>query len=336
MPDLPIVAKINSYADFEGSEFNEVNFSGNTRITGVGTCHFSNFYENVGIATSLTANVLRPYDIVSGEFADVSPGPNKGTYARRTSDSSLIVYDEINEVVESSRVYSYVTDNLQLNLDATVSASYPGSGTTWTSLVKGTNATISGPTFSSFGGGSFLFDGIDDRITYSNSAYALNRFFSIEIWAYWDLSTPPSNIFTNGCLYTNSAVGDWAGGTANSTGLIFGFNEIRYYNIGGSEISIKWNSPTVRQWHQFVLTMSNGVGKIYVDAQQVSAATDFKYSYATFGTYGIGLSDFFSPSYRGEWIGYISSAKVYIDKVLTPQEISKNYHALRPRYYKTN
>lgn len=56
---------------------------------------------------------------------------------------------------------AYVTNGLVLYLDAGNTASYPGTGTTWTDLSSSANnaTLINGPTFS---GGAFTFDGTDD------------------------------------------------------------------------------------------------------------------------------------------------------------------------------
>jgi len=70
----------------------------NTNITGLGTYYSSGFDENVGFATTLTANVFPPYDPVYDEFAGVLYGAGQGTYMRQNTDKSVIVYNEIDEV----------------------------------------------------------------------------------------------------------------------------------------------------------------------------------------------------------------------------------------------
>lgn len=53
----------------------------------------------------------------------------------------------------------YVTDGLVLYYDAGKTASYPGTGTTWTDLVSNTTATIqSGASYSSNNGGEIVFN----------------------------------------------------------------------------------------------------------------------------------------------------------------------------------
>jgi hypothetical protein len=62
-----------------------------------------------------------------------------------------------------------VKDGLVLDLDASLLASYPGTGTTWTDLsVNNNNGTlINGPTFDSGNGGNIVFDGSDDYVPLS-------------------------------------------------------------------------------------------------------------------------------------------------------------------------
>ena len=64
-----------------------------------------------------------------------------------------------------------VTTGLQLYLDAGQAASYPGTGTTWTDLSpNGRNGTLTnGPTYSSAGGGSIVFDGTNNFVQCSGS-----------------------------------------------------------------------------------------------------------------------------------------------------------------------
>ena len=63
-----------------------------------------------------------------------------------------------------------VTNGLVLNLDAGFTPSYPTTGTTWYDVSSGgCNGTlINGTTYSSDGGGSIVFDGADDRVTFGS------------------------------------------------------------------------------------------------------------------------------------------------------------------------
>jgi len=94
---MGVVGRLDQYASMLAGEFDEIT-ANNPSITGFGTYYASEFSENVGIATTMTANVFPPYDIVYDEFAGVLYGPGQGRYMRQNTDKSVIVYNEIDEI----------------------------------------------------------------------------------------------------------------------------------------------------------------------------------------------------------------------------------------------
>jgi hypothetical protein len=66
-------------------------------VSGLGTYTALEFIENIGTATTLTANVFAPYDPVYDEFAGVLFGPGQGTFMRQEDTGKVIVYNEIDE-----------------------------------------------------------------------------------------------------------------------------------------------------------------------------------------------------------------------------------------------
>ena len=330
---MAVVGRLNQYASMLCQEFDEVTVTTNVNISGVGTYFATEFSENVGITTTLTANVFPPYDPVYDEFGGTLFGAGQGRYMRQNTDQTVIVYNEIDEVTDFYGRGIIVRDGLVFDLDASVSASYPGSGTTWTDLIRNTISTLeNGVVFNSgIARGVMSFDGVDDRVTFANTAYSLGSTFSIEVWSYWNSASAPANNPWAGCMYTNSAVSDWNVGTGSNSGLLLGFNSMRYKNISNSEIGATWTNPTTQAWHQFVITMNSGTGYVYVDKSQVYTATDFKTSFSTSGTYGIGVADVFG-SIRGTWNGYIPICRVYVGKALTISEITQNFNTLRGRF----
>ena len=79
----------------------------------------------------------------------------------------LIGNQEVNEVrLNNNLIWTRLTTaNLFVNLDASKTASYPGTGTTWTDLQGNDNGTlINGPTFNAANGGSIVTDGVNDYI----------------------------------------------------------------------------------------------------------------------------------------------------------------------------
>jgi hypothetical protein len=82
----------------------------------------------------------------------------------------------------------YTTSGLVYFLDAGNTASYPGSGSTWTNLVGGTNnMTLFGtttPVYSpTFGGGSLYFQ--KSQGNYGTCAYQLTGYLTVEMWYYY-------------------------------------------------------------------------------------------------------------------------------------------------------
>ena len=74
-------------------------------------------------------------------------------------------------IADPADYYNIITRGLILHLDASAPSSYPGSGTTW-SDISGNNhvgTLTNGPTFSTDGGGSIVFDGTNDYVTIPDS-----------------------------------------------------------------------------------------------------------------------------------------------------------------------
>lgn len=94
---MAIIARLDQYASMLAGEFDEVT-GGNLRISGLGTYFALEFSENVGIGTTLFANVFPPYDIVYDDFGGNLFGPGQGRYMRQYPDQTVIVYNEIDEV----------------------------------------------------------------------------------------------------------------------------------------------------------------------------------------------------------------------------------------------
>lgn len=94
---MPVVGRLDQYASMLAGEFDETT-ANNPNITGLGTYYASEFSENVGITTTLTANVFPPYDPVYDDFGGTLFGAGQGRYMRQNTDKSVIVYNEIDEV----------------------------------------------------------------------------------------------------------------------------------------------------------------------------------------------------------------------------------------------
>lgn len=95
---MPIVGRLDQYASMLCQEFDEVTVTTNVNISGLGTYFATEFSENVGIATTMTANIFPPYDPIYDEFGGTLFGPGQGRYMRQNTDKTVIVYNEIDEI----------------------------------------------------------------------------------------------------------------------------------------------------------------------------------------------------------------------------------------------
>jgi formylglycine-generating enzyme required for sulfatase activity len=124
-----------------------------------------------------------------------------------------------------------VTDGLVLWLDAGISPSYAGSGTTWTDISGNriNGILTNGPTFNSSNGGSIVFDGSNDYIDLgSNFTY---QSFTISLWVnagstqvqYADIFDNNHNGSRNFRLQQNNTnTNQYAFGVNDATGEISG------------------------------------------------------------------------------------------------------------------
>ena len=216
-----------------------------------------------------------------------------------------------------------VTDGLVFAVDAGSERSYPGTGTTATSLVGSDTATLTnGVGFSSNNGGYWEFDGTDDFIT-NNNTYNLSN-FTAEVWVY-PTATPPGTTMA-------SAISTVYPGTNSTVNYAIGWNS-NYAWMGGffNGSSGGWHevgvtSPALNTWHSYSLTYNGTTLILYHNgvSEGTLATTD---TAAGGGPIRIGRrwdgADFFP--------GNIPNAKVY-NRALSAAEVLQNYNAQKSRF----
>ena len=164
-----------------------------------------------------------------------------------------------------------VTDGLVLALDASVSRSYPGSGTTWTDLSgNGNNGTLTnGPTYNSANGGSIVFDGTDDYGSVSCSQFQSgNNPFTMEVWFRWS---------GNGTNTSNNLFGYGNDGQNTIPLIMVNSNSVRFEFGSGSGVV---NSSTIQTntWYHAVATYNLSSNQIYLDGS-LQNTTSYSVSY---------------------------------------------------------
>jgi hypothetical protein len=201
-----------------------------------------------------------------------------------------------------------VQSGLVLNLDAGVSSSYPGSGTTWTDLSGGgNNGTLTnGPTYNSSNGGSIVFDGTNDYIQFST--------VSVQTVCFW--GRMESDIPNLAALVATTATGDGSLRTVAGT-----FR----------------TSPDPNDFHNgFVSSfMINGVSNLSNDGSDGFVIPNGRTLQQDFYVGAIGNArniSTISHTFNGRvYKGRVYAVSLY-NRQLTNTELLQNYNALKGRF----
>jgi hypothetical protein len=210
-----------------------------------------------------------------------------------------------------------VTNGLVLALDAADRNSYPGSGTTWTDLSgRGNTGTlVNTPTYSSANGGSLSFNGSNQYVNCGNATNLQITVGTISAW----FNANNGNSGYNGIIAKQNAWAlfvadnilntfDWGNGAERSTGI----------TVGNST----WNYAAMT-FTETVGTPSNNA-IIYLNGNPVLTTT-VRHSNHTVQVQ-IGEANF-SQIFGGN----IAQASIY-NRVLSAEEVSQNFNALRGRF----
>ena len=217
-----------------------------------------------------------------------------------------------------------VEDGLVLCLDAGSKRSYPGTGTTWTDRSASGYSGIltNGPTFSSDGGGCFVFDGSNDESNTTTylPAYGSNP-RSICVWFYY--TGGKKNLVGFG-FNSNSQLFD-----------VMTFTDGGYYRMithhyGGDKDTISTlpsrNTININSWNYFCATYGSATVSIYTNgvfsnSKSLSLNTSSSVLYIGRGVY--------TP--YNYFNGKVSQVSMY-DKALTSEEVRQNFEATKGRY----
>ena len=216
-----------------------------------------------------------------------------------------------------------VTDGLVLHLDAAKRDSYPGSGTTWYDLSgNGYNASlINDPTHTGVSKTSaFDYDATNDGTRIFNLPNFTQE-VSLEAWIRVEGDHGGNN--TGGTIYNQGAMYFQY---VNDGRLRSYFREGYYYTTA---------TITYNQWHHVVQVWDrvNYELKVYIDSTLVQTtilADNTGNAASTTGDIGMQGTDP-NGAYSRMFNGKIPVVRLY-QKVLSADEISQNFNALRGRY----
>lgn len=216
-----------------------------------------------------------------------------------------------------------VTAGLTLNLDAGDSASYPGSGTTWTDLAgTADNITlVNTPTYTSGTPAYFTFNGSTQYGTGSGTNVLPTTAYTKSVWfhinAYADNNIVSSGagghfMFMAGAAYTKLYCGHANWNTLGGTYLDY-----------PSTATINLNT-----WYYAVLTFNTTDGMVlYLNGTQDSTYTARKNAHAGNGSTNLAC---FNPG--GNLLnGRIAQVHCY-NRALTAAEVTQNFNTYKARY----
>lgn len=219
-----------------------------------------------------------------------------------------------------------VTDGLVLCLDAADRNSYPGSGTSWGDLSgNSSNGTlINGPTFSSANGGGIVFDGTNDRGTFTSPITSASN-QTYEIWTNVIASASADSGFAY-ILHNNSA-----DSTTGNSYLTIGIRPTQeYYAALNGAYSNMSSGVTASNSNivQIILTWDGTTQKMYIngDLKNSDSLSTTPQNFSTTTSFG----DYVSLTYRMIQ-GNLYSIKVY-NKALSANEVLQNYNATKGRF----
>jgi len=246
-------------------------------------------------------------------------GATSSTYSSTSLTNGVQVYVKVTEGTASDG--AIVTNGLRFNLDAGNSASYSGTGTTWTDLSgNGNDGTLAGatlPTYSSDNGGCFVFNGSTSNVNLNKNASTIGIYdnsYTADAWVY------PTDLGGDRGLF-----GDEVAANRQGLHLIFRNGTIHQGHYG-SDANI--GSVTTNSWWHIVFTFDKATGatKMYKNGvDQGNSGTIQSY----IGTSNIHLGQAYGNT--GFFQGKGAVYKMY-NRVLSSAEVTTNYNALRNRF----
>ena len=228
----------------------------------------------------------------------------------------------------SAPATGFVTSGLIVQLDASNTSSYPGSGTTWTDLTgNANNGTLTnGSVYSAVGGGCIDFDGVNDFVSIANNSALQPQTatpITMQVWVYFDA-------LTNGAIInklTGSFGFDGYIVSVSSTGFVG-------YTVNGTGVNqVANSSPTV------VFTTGTWYLVTFITQRSATANTTRLYVNTTLRIQNAWGNDSYNesnPLQLGGGYGGYANCKIgafyFYNRGLSVAEITRNYDATKTRY----
>lgn len=238
-----------------------------------------------------------------------------------------------------------IKSGLVLHLDAGISDSYPGSGTTWFDLSgSGNNSTLVNGV--GYNQSSLSFDGSNDQVQIPYSSTFINsNDKTVESWV---------NTGSIGSSFVIIVTNRGTSGGDNDVTFTLGIDNrqvVRTWNPSGTDSMVLFYGTSNgsasfwayskeklgitngdNQWHQIVGVTDTSANLIhlYYDGNHVNSAAIS--GTVRINTQTVRIGSGYSPANTNyPFTGNISNFKVY-DKVLSATEITQNFNAVKTRF----
>ena len=255
--------------------------------------------------------IFAPFGFRQGQVVSVGPTPTPTPTSTPTPTPSPTP--------------SIPTSGLTLYLDAGNTSSYSGSGTDWFDLSGNDNhgTLTNGPTYSSDNGGSIVFDGVNDYVTFSSVSGMPtgNTEYTIVSFVKKDNETRRDGIIGYGTSSTNRYLGFRTMGPPFETNGL-----VNYWWASDFEVNTTISANT---WYNFTSKFDKVTNQrqMYINDSSIGTNTPS-------GTYNLGPQTNLSVglSYGTDYIdGNISVILVY-NRSLTNTELTQVWDYFKGRY----
>jgi hypothetical protein len=212
-----------------------------------------------------------------------------------------------------------VTTGLTNVWDFGLNTCYPGSGTSLSTLTTSTQAwtLTNGPTYSTLGGGSLLFDGSNDYLAYTNAgSYSLSGAYTMYFWI--KTSNPDGGLHSH-----------YSGGPVNhAMRLSSGKLSHSYYNTTWRDNYGTGTSVNTNNWTMVTYAMVSGAG---TQTTYVNGVADWTFT-VTGGHGGANAGSIGSLWGYGYFGGYMGQVIEYNGVTHTAAQVLQTFNATRQRY----
>jgi hypothetical protein len=232
--------------------------------------------------------------------------------------SSGVTFGDGAKIISNAPIATIVTNNLALHLDAGNASSYPGSGTTWTSLVNGYTGSLgTGVGYSASNGGVITFNGTSTSFvnlyTSASALVATTNNFSVEAWYQSNNNFP-------GIVRTGISSSGFVFGYFSGTTTAWKVTKYGVVDLSGGTI------PQNTSWHQVALTYSSTTGvRIYIDGALSGTAVNNNTNLQPGNEFSVGRSEAVTLN------GSMGIFRWY-SSVLSATDVLQNWNANRSRY----